>query len=119
MKANELRIGNHTQNGIVVELSNEDIVVFDGTAKWRQSAGLEIEPLPLTEEWMKRFKLKEVGMVAWSFRRYHIDIKGGAIGIYRLFFNDSNSPMIEFQYVHELQNLYFTLTGEELAINKP
>ena len=115
MEATELRIGNSVIKSLLdgsmtqeYQIKGYDLKDFDKAI---------YEPIPLTEEWMKRIKLKEVGMSGWSFRRYFIDIKGGAIGIYRIFFRDSNSPMIEFRYVHQLQNLYFTLTGEELTIN--
>ena len=113
MKATELRIGNYTLNGRVVELTYDDIVVTDGFTIWRQSSGLEIEPIPLTGEWLRRFGFNVsklginslyLGLLEYSDGNVYIDEGRGLIAIDHV------------KHVHQLQNLYFALTGEELTL---
>ncbi len=117
MDAKELRINNwftrihgkgHTDMQIDLDvlaqiLSDDRNIAFD-----------DFEPIPLTENWFRDFGFKELG-INWEKGMYIIDEKGGTIGTYRIFFYKSNSPMREFQHVHQLQNLYFALTDKELT----
>ena len=67
-------------------------------------------PIPLTEEWLLKFGFKNIkfkyeinNFIIWLDPRstyYYLNYEGGNI---------------EIKYVHELQNLYFALTGKELA----
>ncbi len=123
MKANELRIGNYVQNEgrviMVTHLANEDY--------WSGDDG-DVEPIPLTPEWLERFgfeckessscKLWHIGIndvthdylfdLTWLIKPELINVpdfpfyKNGRHTIYS---------------VHQLQNLYFALTGEELKID--
>lgn len=92
----------------------------------------DFSPIPLTEEWLLKFGLP----IGYEFKAWgcttkvtHISIlygvylvlteKGWMIGI-----SNEDSSHIEIQedeviyhYVHQLQNLYFALTGKELVIN--
>jgi hypothetical protein len=77
-------------------------------------------PIPLTEEWLLKF-----GFVAksidYNFTLGNIEI-ASAIRVLstnerRNFYLDCEIPewmKIKIEYVHQLQNLYFALTGEEL-----
>jgi hypothetical protein len=84
----------------------------------------DIHPIPITEEWLKRFGLKiDTAMDRGS-------IFGFAVVFTCHYFKDSKSPIwIEqysegefslphIKYVHQLQNLYFSLTNEELELIK-
>ena len=76
------------------------------------------KPIPLTEEWLLKFGFK-TGVIAGQ--RYMKDelyeVEDGYIYVI-----DSNESKIgewdytevEIKYVHQLQNLYFALCGEEL-----
>lgn len=69
-----------------------------------------IEPIPLTDEWLVKFGFEK------SYKSF---VKGDFTFItnhglaYKLTII-TNLP----KYVHQLQNLYFALTGEELEIEK-
>jgi hypothetical protein len=74
----------------------------------------EIEPIPLTEEWLLKF-----GFHLDSYKNFELN----NININRLNFkltifedDDWYDIPIKTKYVHQLQNLYFALTGEELII---
>ena len=85
-----------------------------------------IEPIELTEEWLKRlcFYKERTGdrltIEAWSpghpSQRFNIDFKDGKILLISRYQGDSDSlTMSHIQYVHQLQNLFHALTGEELT----
>jgi hypothetical protein len=74
----------------------------------------EIEPIPLTEEWLLKF-----GFHLDPYKNFELN----NININRLNFkltifedDDRYDIPIKTKYVHQLQNLYFALTGEELII---
>ena len=118
MEANELRIGNYvyTDNLVVKSYSADGLYnliksIEEGTDK--------IKPIPLTEEWLLKlgfkdndytfdlmFKRKKI-TVSWYSRIVLSGIRGGFyISKYR-----------HIKYIHQLQNLYFALTENELKIN--
>lgn len=87
--------------------------------------------IPLNEEWLTKFgfhsKYKSVH-VQWTYltkspdANYHIfelgqksdeDENGASIPQEQVFYYDYK---IDVKYVHQLQNLFFALTGEELTI---
>lgn len=121
MKANELRIGNY----ILLQGFTKPTKVFiiDTT---EQSTQTKASPIPLTEEWLLKF----------GFKRFETtDINGHDIikpmektiyyekdrftivrwGINTPLFFSSHHLRIEIKYVHQLQNLYFALTSEDLT----
>ena len=142
MKANELRIGNYVYNktdGVIkVEEINDDGINGEFDLCWASYyfeptyAGVEkdlIEPILLTEEWLlrfgaidnnkderKKYNFKEIN---WYFGFI------GNYGDFRIYQYTDNFKYwldqyktIEIKYVHQLQNLYFAITGEELKIKK-
>lgn len=116
MKANELRIGNYikTWTGTndefgIVQVFNIDEDSIHGFKRYLRDA----EPIKLTDEWFKRFGFKSDTIVfikdgisfgVYKDQKYHY-LPTGQISF--KFYN-------EIKYVHQLQNLYFALTGEEL-----
>ena len=118
MEANELRIGNLviTKN-MPVEI--EEIRIETVRCCFGEFPINYIEPILITEEWLlkfgfvkkgNRYKLKNFG----SFIFFDI-IK--TFGFYPAGLLSSLCRMDNIKYVHQLQNLYFALTGKELEIN--
>ena len=114
MKINELRFGNLVQWGdgeIVVDINlMRDFDVYSRNG---------LEPIPLTEEWLLKFGFEYISKTSYSSNQAK-DYK--VWSRYNFTFNEiqnrwwhGNLPL-EFQpkYVHQLQNLYFAVTGEEL-----
>jgi hypothetical protein len=122
MKASELRIGNliiNPNSGItfiekVFNINSNAINEF-----YEQGGSVRlpldyIQPIPLTEEWLLNAGFKEA---------YTANYIKDDIGIYLGDFTvtlEADDPYCshnvsqKIQYVHQLQNLYFALKGEEL-----
>lgn len=75
----------------------------------------DVFPIPLTEEWLLElgFQKKEKGYAKLTEMMEIFEISFGKhIEINRVSFNN------QIKYVHQLQNLYFALTGEELTLTE-
>ena len=127
MKANELRIGNFvsTEGIDFVEVSKID-ADFGICYKIPQEFGQfypykEVEPIPLTEEWLMRFGFDKVlPRNDKMYYRLNDDFVIEENNVFLL--GDDAFEMLKLRrkikYVHQLQNLYFALTGEELTIKE-
>ena len=131
IESKELRIGNLIYNPV----QKINLVVDGGliaTESMREKAVKDykgFEPIPLTEEWLDKFGFEEYSKhINGDFElciksdkpSHHIVVR-----IYRggfSVFNHSECDFTQIQFinrvkhVHQLQNLYFALTGEELKI---
>ena len=124
MKASELRIGNYySQFGC------------DEKASWSTLKSLESAP---TEQiWCKPIQLTEEWLLKFGFIRHHYDYANDVIYIKNIADNEIDNAEFEWgvypnelgsgtqiknrkslKYVHQLQNLYFALTGEELVVKE-
>lgn len=116
IRASELRIGN------LVIIGKKEDTVFNFVFE-RQSGYVinncpvsDLEPIPITEEWLVRFGFEKINHLTDGIiykkdwlritEHFSMDWRGGYI---------KNAPA----YLHQLQNLYFALTGNELEIKPP
>ena len=113
IQANELRIGNllnyQTAEGDVVTLTTDF-----GTIQWAtedpKGFNLVHSPIPLTEYW-----LIELGVDTLILSVNGFTFRFEKIGSdWVCYINDS--IIVKIQYVHTLQNIFFSLTGEELTL---
>lgn len=117
MKAQELRLGNLVYDtGGKVNTINMD--AFKYLLSYGDTDICQVKPIPLTEEWLVKFDGKKIlysEIKDYSFGDYSVTI---IKDVFKFWVVDSiDSPLcIEIKYVHQLQNLYFALTGEELTI---
>jgi hypothetical protein len=137
IKAKELRIGNYVefyQKPIKCGIITLNQLDCDSGKKY------EIKPIPLTEDWLIRFGF-EKRMINGLIPSYTIDCtpKGYKNDYVLDFwfgqFKDTPKGVCDSQswkgritsgtshdfgikYIHQLQNLYFALTGEELTIKE-
>lgn len=112
MKAREVRLGNLVMDGKDIEQVNARMI--DMLVKIEA----DFEPIPLTEEWLLKFGFSceaKMGGDGVEFRVYHFDVltfntnHGWWYKVLRI----NDTPL---EYVHQLQNFYFALTGEELTL---
>ena len=133
IQANELRIGNYTDYGKVIDISKDRVILerSEITGLIESYPLSEINPIPLTPE-----ILLACGFEKNGFRQFEITLPKNIISVSsKLFFsgdylylrqpndekpaNDSiitiwNKDLMKKFYLHSLQNLYFSLTGTEL-----
>ena len=112
MKANELRIGNYVIQDVefIRGISSMSLHKFNLDL-------IKLIPIPLTEEWLLNFGFKQTNEsedVEWY------NINGFEIAIDeedgQVYFVYQHMVLRHILYVHQLQNLYFALTNEELKI---
>ena len=126
MKANELRIGNwiltsflDEEHLMIISEIGEFSVVCENKETDAQCGFKVIYPIPLTEEWLVKFGAEKVNEISEYFDgedmySYELYLDGAEC----LFDRKCNcQPYEHIKYVHQLQNLYFALTGEELKQN--
>ena len=120
MKTTDLRIGNFIQDQF------DDIITVDGLDDidvYSSDCGdmpiHAVKPIPLTEQWLLDFGFKvkrefydkgKLSILLADQRDYH---PNG-----RIYYNSWAIMESQPKYVHQLQNLYFILTNEELILKE-
>jgi len=121
MKSTELRIGNlvypfkDTPKKALGVGAN--ILVAFTDSQFLDCEIHQIEPIPLTEEWLLKFGFQKGG---FDYLKNNLEISKLNNGIFDAYCTDLESFVFisEIKYVHQLQNLYFALTGDELTVNE-
>jgi hypothetical protein len=134
MEAKELRIGNYVmQRGETTIVKSIKFSLND----WQRINGLiykSCTPIPLTEEWHNKFGVEKNGFYQFEyelpeknnfkirviFNHEYVTLRQGGIN-QKLHEDDLiviwNKDLTKRDmYLHEWQNLYFALTGQELFI---
>lgn len=126
MKANELRIGNWINiNGQYVNIGYGVIMDMHKKQKGIKNSYLDtltFNPIPLTPEILEKCGFTKMNN-GWNMgeRKSYMDVIFSLFddnycqGELDLRLNGSDLPMPKVKYLHQLQNLYFALTGEELT----
>lgn len=118
MKIQELRVGNY-----IYREGRKTKVYSIEPNNWFNGESDKLKPIPLTEEWLLKFGFKEGAHIAegcheWTLqnnRKFRLQVLGSLICV-----SDTCELLeeIELKYVHQLQNLYYALTGQELEIHE-
>ena len=132
MQANELRIGN------LVDIGKEfNILELVDFADMYENNTLEhYQPIPLTEDWLLKFGFEstyeefdeedfpcvvEYWLFTDSVTRFEIDYAtktGYTVNIANVPTGHALIIRRKLEYVHQLQNLFFALTGTELNLKE-
>ena len=114
MTANELRIGNYVKSNDV-NMAPYFIVTASFLKQNEKEMSWFIDPIPLSQKWLEKFGFElDIEDDGYQKRKYKVSVSDeGCL----FFINIGYYPeeIAEFKYVHQLQNLYFALTGEELT----
>ena len=116
MKTSELRIGNWVDqpNEGVTKVTSilNDLQIKTETGyvdKYCRS-------IPLTEEWLVRFGFEKPAH-SWCGDKFHLSNWDKYPDCWCVALNKNNAILVDkLKHVHQLQNLYFALTGEELEL---
>lgn len=123
MEAKELRIGNLVTQIIEKSTHNEEKTI---TIEWQELMWIsrdrssKYKPIPLTEEWLLNFGFEKD--LDKSLVKNNIAIFLDKRFKTNLFLQENQdnfkwfSYELKVEYVHQLQNIYFALTGEELTL---
>lgn len=105
MKATEVRIGN------CIQFDEHLFIVNDVVIKQLIEDFMQYQPILLTEEWLFKFGFEKVNHIQLGelFILQWLRIKPKY-----MFAQWRGASVGKIEYVHQLQNLYFALTGEEL-----
>jgi hypothetical protein len=123
MEAKELRIGNYIQaknepgrvQGIVLSLAKMGaytIPFVNAEGKADTLGYNECEPIVLTEEWLEKFDFYFVDG-DWHKNNVVISTVPNDVSYY---YDGANGVVVDLSYVHQLQNLYYILQGEDLSL---
>ena len=114
MDVHEMRIGNwysefgmnyEKVNWIVLQHIHESIESF-----------IWVQPIPLTEKWLLKFgfKWKQIKDLS-SYTLPKLELYQYSSNNNKIFFEYADGE-VELKYVHQLQNLYWELCGEEFKM---
>jgi hypothetical protein len=117
LHARDLRIGNLIRWKSTNDI--EAVVDIKSSGKYQTINNIQItdaEPIPLNEEWLLKMgfvkHIKLYGYIGYVYNGYFIR------NFQEIIILGSSVILAKIKYVHQLQNLYFALTGEELTINE-
>lgn len=133
MKPEDLRIGNffqkvkndwYSQNFDYTPIAN---IVYNGVNEFKDMGASSIikysqlKPIELTAEWKLKFGFEKIDHISgYSFWRLKRKKRSNtpAICIYDTYIIVGSSTTVShINSVHQLQNLFFALTGKELPLN--
>lgn len=113
----DIRMGNlvldkHGKPSRVSEIAKTGIKVEGGPGTYRQYAG-EFSPININAEWLIKLGLKMGGP---NINATNFSIDGFGVSYH---YDDSGyySHNAKLSFVHQIQNLYYALTGKELKVN--
>ena len=133
MKTQELRIGNYLElQEIIFKVisidGRDNSIIAESINKECPSIITEIpKPIPLTEEWLLKFGFhQQIGFIKFIGEKYtnSFEVAHNSLDKWYCYFRNFNKGeqddfvllRNDLKYVHQLQNLYFELTGKELTI---
>lgn len=108
IKAEELRIGN------LLERDDEVFAASAYTILLLERNDIECKPVPLTEEKLVEFGFTHHHNTPHPNRVFRKNWTEGFFELEEII--NYHSHEVTLKYVHQLQNLYFALTGEELTL---
>lgn len=114
----ELRIGNLTNEGMVVQIEKDCFYVDNPKYGWLKNTTNEINPIELTEEWLVKLGFEKTGRNEYNNDVITYNLAYGAFIVVPVGIENGEFCMEHIKYVHHLQNLYFALTGQELTIKE-
>lgn len=134
MTAQELRIGNYINalDDYDQAIASQVMALSDGVADIDEHGNrvlfytlngeyapeqCSIEGINITEEWIKRLGFEEDSIIEKRFNKDDYQVYFFKDDDY-IYLRQVGSTIAKIKYIHQLQNLYFALTGNELTLNQ-
>ena len=121
LKANELRIGNLILfDGKITHANTRNIAYISNSNRLKNGDSIAFEPIKLTEEWLLKAGFEKLTSIEKGFKSNSYTYGRGFSFIVHL-----NNGLLstnfwqgnEKKFLHQLQNIFFSLTGEELSFS--
>ena len=114
IKANELRIGNLIHfDGKITHANSRNIAYINNSNRLKNGDSIAFEPIVLDSEWLLKAGYKKQN--GYGYSNYNI---------YGMILKNDNGfefhyygIIIRLDFVHQLQNLFFSFYGEELVFS--
>jgi hypothetical protein len=127
IKAIDVRIGNYAiYEGKIYKLSAASILDLS------RNEGKEFEAIPITEDWLLKFGFTNIDQTNIYVKSMH-KIGGEKLKSIAVYIDEENYTVaivdyyagvektdllhLDYEYVHQLQNLYYALTGLDLSVS--
>ena len=112
IKSNDLRIGNFVKTfeggkKKLLSITAKDLMNIDQGSK-------EVFPVAITKEWLVKFRFTatEQSFVHFAYTGSHLEQHKDGVYFFSGKIKLNRFPVI---YIHQLQNAFYWLTGEELS----
>jgi hypothetical protein len=119
MEAREIRMGNKVRwdyEIYTITAISTDVVDITRFGIAMSINIKSIKPIPLTEEWLVKFGFKNKTVLEFIDRYFIDEFSVDYNRTHKYYhFNVGYEFNVEIDHIHELQNLHFSLTGEELC----
>ena len=111
MKATDLRIGNLVLRKDLFDNKQKfkETIVCHNAITACYTNNDNFQPIPLTEEWLLKFGLKSELNGYYYIDDFVISLDG------YVYFGIEEKYIRSIEFVHDLQNLYYAIKGEELT----
>ncbi len=117
LKAQDLRIGNLVSGIFEVEKVLEIHQSFVNTDGRKYTPLQEIKPIPITEEWLLKLGFERGENPHFiTYKRGEIELLDNIGQFFRVYY--SKTHLMDIKYIHELQNLFYCITGNELEMKE-
>jgi len=118
MKTEDLRIGNYVKcvDGNIIRINKDDMMCI-------LMQTYEVKPIPLKEEILRncRFRGMDTKKMYLPLTKIKSEIHAVWMHRFKAYVFELHSHLhpivLDLTFLHELQNLCFALTGEELEVN--
>lgn len=128
MRETHFRVGNYVSgrdghlNRITLVRDGNVLAKTVKELKVRNSMGMsEIKPIRMSEEWLNGFGFDKYGRIRTD--ESLIEVMSDSDGMWTVALygqrrdNLTHAFLVQIEYVHQLQNLYFCLRGKDLQLN--
>jgi hypothetical protein len=123
----ELRIGNivaSPKHGLAIAtiagIATNDIVMLEEVSTYDFFS--DVQPIPLTPDWLDKLGIRYKEGLGYSYpfaENFNLYLTKGVFRDCQctiMQYSEGEELLKHIKYVHQFQNLYFALTGEELTI---
>jgi len=118
LKTNELRIGNlviYASKIVEIEGINKN-TIYHSKGQFDQNIEPAYEPfrqIKLTEDWLLKLGFALKGSGIWFKDLFEIHIMDNG----KIYLRGWQNGICQIEYVNQLQNLHYSLTGEEIRLS--